>query len=517
MQLRTATEEDATRAATLLGDALSIASLPSADSGRLVLIRRLALGRISTHVSSATLALQIEEAARNVLTEAVGYDRPGAEEASVVTFPDRAEAIAALAGRHARRKRTTAWFWASLVSGWSEPATRAHRWGLLCEAAHSLVQAAHVAAAIVHEAIAAGVEDELLESITPSQAARWLQCEGWRAAGQQTTDAPFSLPQLSRWHVAARWHQRWTAEDPRLIWLCVMLALADNRARAADPGLPAGIARQLSAMATTREVGEARRPDTRDDSSRRAAPVDSLHPSARTVRESESSTAAPVGHHEPPTAASSLLTSQPAPDRGAEPTNAPVDDIEIEPGVMGAHVPQAFTIAAGLLFVVPILERLGFADWLVSNPDLLEHQYPQRLLADIAHHARVPAFDPINVLWSDVDDRSPAPGAIANRDLPSPARAILSDPPLPGSCAASTDAWIAAVRRWCRRNTRQGLLTLVRRPARLDISRTEVVVSFDLAQLDIRLRRVALDVDPGWVPWLGRIVTFVYVARSARW
>ena len=59
------------------------------------------------------------------------------------------------------------------------------------------------------------------------------------------------------------------------------------------------------------------------------------------------------------------------------------------------------------------------------------------------------------------------------------------------------------------------MLALVRRPGRLDVSPTEIVVSFDLAQLDIRLRRVALDVDPGWVPWLGRIVKFVYIPRSA--
>ncbi len=35
-------------------------------------------------------------------------------------------------------------------------------------------------------------------------------------------------------------------------------------------------------------------------------------------------------------------------------------------------------------------------------------------------------------------------------------------------------------------------------------------VMFDINRTDLRLRRVALDSDPGWVPWLGRVVRFHY-------
>jgi hypothetical protein len=28
--------------------------------------------------------------------------------------------------------------------------------------------------------------------------------------------------------------------------------------------------------------------------------------------------------------------------------------------------------------------------------------------------------------------------------------------------------------------------------------------------VDIEVRRAGLDLDPGWVPWLGRVVTFGY-------
>ena len=40
---------------------------------------------------------------------------------------------------------------------------------------------------------------------------------------------------------------------------------------------------------------------------------------------------------------------------------------------------------------------------------------------------------------------------------------------------------------------------------------THVDVVLPLAEADIAVRRVGLDRDPGWVPWLGWIVAFHYV------
>jgi len=37
-----------------------------------------------------------------------------------------------------------------------------------------------------------------------------------------------------------------------------------------------------------------------------------------------------------------------------------------------------------------------------------------------------------------------------------------------------------------------------------------IEVHLDLADVDIDVRRAGLDLDPGWVPWLGVVVIFVY-------
>src|SRR5688572_20562860 len=96
LHLYASNEDDVSRAATLLSDALHTATIPAADEGRLVVIQRLALGRISTRVSAASLALHIERLTRDALSGAVSYDRPAAARAPVIAFRSRGDAIVAL-------------------------------------------------------------------------------------------------------------------------------------------------------------------------------------------------------------------------------------------------------------------------------------------------------------------------------------------------------------------------------------------------------------------------------------
>lgn len=51
---------------------------------------------------------------------------------------------------------------------------------------------------------------------------------------------------------------------------------------------------------------------------------------------------------------------------------------------------------------------------------------------------------------------------------------------------------------------------MLRRPAMLWITRTHVDISFPLAQIDLQVRLAGLDRNPGWVPALGRVVTFYF-------
>jgi hypothetical protein len=55
------------------------------------------------------------------------------------------------------------------------------------------------------------------------------------------------------------------------------------------------------------------------------------------------------------------------------------------------------------------------------------------------------------------------------------------------------------------------LLALARRPGAIVVTRTHVDVLFRYNQVDLAVRRAGLDIDPGWVPWLGRVVQFHYM------
>ena len=52
---------------------------------------------------------------------------------------------------------------------------------------------------------------------------------------------------------------------------------------------------------------------------------------------------------------------------------------------------------------------------------------------------------------------------------------------------------------------------LAARPGMITVTRTHIDVTLDLADVDLDVRRAALDINPGWVPFLGRIVHFHYL------
>jgi hypothetical protein len=143
------------------------------------------------------------------------------------------------------------------------------------------------------------------------------------------------------------------------------------------------------------------------------------------------------------------------------------------------------TRGGGLLFLVNVMSRLGFGDWLNRGggpPDLALH-----VLAAIAARLRIADADP---LWRLLESRQPAP---------------------PGRESAAA-AWAQALRRRLR-GARLDLRAIVVRDAQLWQTDTHADVRFALQQGDTRLRRAGLDIDPGWVPWFGRVVRFHYGGR----
>jgi hypothetical protein len=93
----------------------------------------------------------------------------------------------------------------------------------------------------------------------------------------------------------------------------------------------------------------------------------------------------------------------------------------------------------------------------------------------------------------------------------SSALARVAGPHAPSAAELISNAWIIALRRWLRRYARIGLHDLVCRPGKISATRTHIDILLDLRQAELRVRRAGLDLDPGWVPWLGRVILFHYL------
>jgi hypothetical protein len=165
----------------------------------------------------------------------------------------------------------------------------------------------------------------------------------------------------------------------------------------------------------------------------------------------------------------------------------------------------AETAWAGLLFLLNTAEAAGLPDAIDEDRRLADrplrwvlHQLGQRLVP-------IPATDPAALALAGL-----APGAAPFADAEPTetedialaehagqwadvTRAVLGQA-LHDDEAATTTVW-----------------SLARRPGRIVADPGWLEVHLDLETVDIAVRRAGLDLDPGWVSWLGTVVRFRYV------
>jgi len=67
-----------------------------------------------------------------------------------------------------------------------------------------------------------------------------------------------------------------------------------------------------------------------------------------------------------------------------------------------------------------------------------------------------------------------------------------------------------ALRIFCLQLTRRPLRRVLARAGRIFVSRTHLTIALRLAEVKLSVRKGGLDLDPGWLPALGRVVRFQY-------
>jgi hypothetical protein len=189
-----------------------------------------------------------------------------------------------------------------------------------------------------------------------------------------------------------------------------------------------------------------------------------------------------------------------------------VDDLEV--------VPDREALAtswAGLLFLLATAEEAGLPDALLNDEAFDDlplawamHQLARRLApvededpAALALAGRcgppgpgAPRLNPDVQVTEITGDRL---DAVARQwALVTVRRLAAADPPSWKAAAAGDDDPVAAI------------APVVGRPGRVEASPGWIDVHLELADVDVTVRRAGLDLDPGWVPWLGVVVRFCY-------
>ncbi|PYP59219.1 MAG: hypothetical protein DMD40_03795 [Gemmatimonadetes bacterium] len=534
LYLTAAAEEGVSRGRLLVEDAFRIASFPGEAEHRVLVIRRITLGTVDPDRSPAALAPLIEEAVRSAATRAVSFDDPAAPTADVVTFPNALAAAGAFVERVASRHTPVEWYWESLLE---RPIPVAEPGACIRIALDRLLElpggAVHVAA-VVNVLRIRGTVDRVLDLLEPGHGERLLAAynlsvtppaHGPVAVRDEKLLASGAQPALPRWLAAtsalqcwyttlATWTVRWGEADPRTRWLAAAALLSAQPSLVTHPQLST-LSQTIVNVVQHRETPT--RPARTYDSARWRPPPSSPFLVVEPIPEGEkaatdeslpTSVAVPpptmdVSEHPeraprtdlaiPPRSTAAIERVAP-PSVSPDTVDVPLDMKEASSDPTGPSWESEFrpTTAGGLLFVLPLLSRLGIVAALVENSVLVEADFARRFLLFLADRVRVPDTDGMRQ-------------ALASSEL---------DAATPDDWAQTLATWLTRVRRLAHRTAGVGLRALVMRPGQVAATRTHIDVLLPLADLDIRLRRVGLDIDPGWVPWLGRVVSFRYEGEA---
>ncbi len=518
LRLRADSEATVRRAALKLEDALRCASLPDAGAC-LLLVRHLDLGLIAIGASPQTLSLLLE---RRVAAAGAGWVHgaaPNADRADFVFFRDALEARYELALRLADAAPCAAWYWPLSVPEFKPAEGGRANLRRIALAIAALPEAPAAVPAWIARLSAAGVAPVLAQAIGPVEAAGLLRAAHLFVGAYRPRIiqmASSELPQLVS-----------SAQD-------VDHAEASLR-RELEPAFAA-----LPPWVQT--LARAGGFVPQGVSNMRVAPTAHATPAAQAAPVAAAAGPSQTGNEQTFQKDSNVETPQAfvAPDTGAKdvhesplPMQIEADTVYLpdqpdtitteapEPASRGGPFPDAALSAyGGLLFVLPALQRLGYAAWAETLLEGAAMQIAQQVLALVLRRLDAPSDDPAWLLASTsfnddfgyIDVKAPAiwgdPTLAAPRGSVEKDIVALAEQAQPA--AALARIWLIACRRWLRRVAGIGVASLVMRPAAIGLTATHADVFFRLSDADIRVRRAGIDSDPGWVPWLGRVVAFHY-------
>ena len=503
---------------------------------RLLVLRRLDLGRLEVRATSEYWASRAAERVGAQKARAVHGTAAGAASADAVWFHSFDEARTLLLTEVMAERMPAAWFWRLAVPTWHGARLVVWLPALVAESVAQPVIEASLARAMVTVAASGGGGLGFL-------AASLAACPRPRGHDVQPVGP---LPPVARGmaepanrmvtpEVRARAHRMLVrldtlsraevlrilaalpASSPARLWIARLALIAVAPELASHAALLVATTEALIdvAMALGEPVrpgndlapASVRRPTAHDDAS-------DLEPQGVTQPPQRDG----VAHHADIPNVDTPLPPLDTPTAATTPTalTAPVLTEPVVTTVQPAT--ERPSEAAGLFLLIRPLVMMGFLDWLDAHPDLAADGFGRALLHDVATRMRIAETDPVFAVlgWDTSGIPQPQNRVTPGENSPPPLVGLgtETDPArTPGHIIpnpASLTAWRVGLDRWLRRTAGRRLTDVVRRPGWLIDTGEHLSIRFRIDDADIRLRRRALDIDPGWVPWLGRVVRYHY-------
>jgi hypothetical protein len=510
-----------TGVADSIEQALRLANLPGEDEGRLYCFRSISISSVSAVTDRGTWNEQVQKVLSSAAAGAVHGSDVRAASAAGVYFNSLEEALEillrkALRGREVAQSKPV-WFSASVLgteaeSGQSE----------LIPAVLQVLRSSSIppgaAAAIVFTALDGNDPIVLLNAIPANTLREWVrELDGQRSASAFAS--PVELP--TRLKAAIRevaLYFGW--KDSATVWLasqgviCV-LPTAWNSGTAVQ---------RARSILLDMETSERRKPMPREVTlgSGDAPPLVVFEDDEATARStSMPMETSPIGAAERDANGGVEHRRKEESSPEEEPDTETVGQIKEQPedATAATLILGEPTEAAGLCFLLNALSRLGIAKAIDACPEFAQYGLPAEILRRLAVEAGVIESDSILGCLGNTSAEFTMPSNVPD----SPSGDIL---PKGFSTAHPTAidgdylvrAWAVAAKWWCWRAGRINVRDIVKRNGRVWRTRTDLDVTLPLSQVDIRIRRIGLDIDPGWLPWFGKygcVVRFHYSDRES--
>ena len=440
-------------------ESLRLCSLPGEEEGRVYYFRRLRIAGLPADGDRRFWLDAFQKAMQVQAAQAVHGLNSRAETADSVYFRGELEACEALLTLIAARMPPTAWFWPHVAGGTA--ISNAPAMGVAVIERLLATQASWSAAAAAVLSVARERDVAALLEALPSQVIEhWLREMGTLNAARFVSSR---LPEAVL-PILNRAISTFGLDSPKVVWLASLAVIA------CDPSSADNHSAVARARATLQRL------------------VAHLPIAAQTIESSIQQTNATLTATNSVSETNTLPAPPPTPvgesDRAVE--TLPDSNQSATVRTRSERCFGESTTGAGLYFLLNALHCLQLEEQHFSL-FFLAH-----LFLRIARHAGIVPGDPI-LRWAEVTEAHREPEVLDDRLL---------------------RIWMLDIRRWCWHNGHISVCEIVRRPGYVTLTSTDLDVTLSIDSADVRIRRIGLDLDPGWLPWFGRVVHFHYRYRG---